>query len=162
VEANDFGPLRVATITTFVLPVGLTLDIDKQVDPVVVGKTTALTFRLRQHAAPAATNVRLSVTLPEELQYLDARGTPPKLEGRTLTFEPLPEVAPGTDATFTINVRAERPAEAVKFQATAAADTAPAERNIKREESLTIVAESTSAPPTLAPDKGVPTRPGGK
>jgi uncharacterized repeat protein (TIGR01451 family) len=152
VRADGGQAATASTTTEFETPAGLTLDVEKPVDPVAAGKTATFTFRLRQHGATPSANVGLSVTLPEEMQYVDASGkSAGKQEGRTVTFLPLGELAPGAEATYAVTVRAERPG-AVKLRATATADPAPKGGKIERTESVSIVPESASPSPPVAPD----------
>jgi uncharacterized repeat protein (TIGR01451 family) len=145
-------------ITKFQPANGLTLDVDKASDPVAVGKTTAFTFRIRQRGAVPATKVGLTVTLPEGLQYVDARGLSAGTQkDRTVTFDPLGELAPGAEAVYTVVARAERAAE-VKVLATVTADPAPKGGKLEFQETTIIVPDSaippSAPPPVLAPDGG--------
>jgi uncharacterized repeat protein (TIGR01451 family) len=147
--------------TRFVPAVGMALDIEKQSDPIAVNKTTSFSFRLRQRDAVAWSKVALAVTLPEELQYVGSRGTTGvpatgvPAEGRTVTFAPINELAPGAEASYEITVRALRVAD-VKVRATITADPGPTARKLEQEESLKILPEVAGAPPTLAPDRSPP------
>src|SRR5262249_8864039 len=112
-------------ITMFQPATGLTLDVDKASDPVAVGKTTKFTYRIRRRGVAPDTKGGLTVTLPEGLQYVDARGLSAGTQkDRTVTFDPLGELAPGGEAVYTVTARAERAAE-VKVLATVTADPAP-------------------------------------
>jgi uncharacterized repeat protein (TIGR01451 family) len=148
----DRGLSARAFITTeFEMPTGLTLDIEKLPDPVAVGKETTITFRLRQHGGTASTGVGLTVTLPDELQYKTATGlSGGPQDGRTLSFQPLGEVAPGADTTYTVTAMALR-AGVAKVKAVVRADPPPAGGKIEREEIVTILAESASPAPPAAP-----------
>ncbi len=133
--------------TSFEAASGLSLDIDKAADPVALGKTATFTFRVRQHGVPPAAKVALSVTLPEGLQYVDARGmSQGTQDGRTVTFAPMAELAPGSDAVYTVTARAERAGEA-KIRAAVTSEPLPAGGAVQREESLLVVPESATPPP---------------
>lgn len=139
--------------STFEMPAGLTLDVDKDSDPVAVGKTMVFTFLVRQRGGTASKKVGLSVVLPDGLQYFDARGkTPPTVEGRTVNFTPLAELVSGDEAVYTVTVRADRPAD-FKVRATLTADPLPASGAVQREESLTVVPESASPTPAAVTEK---------
>jgi hypothetical protein len=140
------------------MPTGLTLDIEKAPDPVAVGKETTITFRLRQYGSTASTGVGLTVTLPDELQFKTATGlSGGPQDGHTVTFPPLGEVAPGGDTTYTVTAVAVR-AGIAKIKAVVRADPPPMGGKIEREETITILAESASAPPPTAPPVPVPTK----
>jgi uncharacterized repeat protein (TIGR01451 family) len=138
--------------TEFQAPSGLTLNIEKTADPVAVGKTTSFTLRLQEHGGAPSTKVALSVTLPDGLQHVDAKGpSDGKQDGRTVTFLPLGELSAGAEAVFTVTVRAERAGE-LKLRATVTTDPARAQGKIEREETLLVVPESASTPPPAVPE----------
>jgi uncharacterized repeat protein (TIGR01451 family) len=143
-------------VTKFQPATGLTLDVDKTSDPVAVGKTTAFTIRIRQRGTAPATKVGLTVTLPEGLQYVDARGLSAGTQkDRTVTFDPIGELAPGAEAVYTVIVRAERAGE-VKVLAAVTADPPPAGGKLEHQVTTIIVPESAippaASPPVLAPE----------
>jgi uncharacterized repeat protein (TIGR01451 family) len=135
--------------TEFVTPAGLTLDIEKGADPIAVGKTTVFTLRLRQIGAASSRSVGLTVTLPDELQYVDASGpSAGTQDGKTVGFASLGELAPGGVAVYTVTVRGERAAE-VTIRASVTADPLPKGGKIERRESTIILPEI--AAPSQAP-----------
>jgi uncharacterized repeat protein (TIGR01451 family) len=138
------------TTTNFQPPIGLTLDVDKAFDPVAVGKTTTFTFRIRQRGATPTTKVGLSVSLPEELQYVDARGlSNGQQKDRTVTFDALGELAAGAEAVYTVIVRAERAASA-KILATVTAEADGKVIKVEHQETTIVVNEAAAPSPAPA------------
>jgi uncharacterized repeat protein (TIGR01451 family) len=160
VQADRAPKVEALVKTTFEVPSGLVLDVDKDADPVAVGKTATFTLHARQRGGSPATKVALSVALPDGLQYVDAHGkSAAVLEGRTVNFAPLGELASGDEAVYTVTVRAERPEE-LKVRATLTSDPLPKNGAVQREETLSVVPASASPGVPAAP--AVPEKPGGK
>jgi uncharacterized repeat protein (TIGR01451 family) len=101
---------RGGATTEFDAAAGLTLDIDKDRDPLPVGGEAVLTLRLRNRTAAAAKVTELRVTLPDQLKV--ARVSGPGTEApdkQTVTFAPPAAVAAGAEAVFAIAVRGQKP-----------------------------------------------------
>lgn len=99
--------------TTFEGATGLTFDIEAKDNPVDVGaQTTYIVTILNQGNIPA-NKVQVTVTLPEQMQFLGGRGpTNPKQEGRVVTFEPIESLKPRIEMRYEINVKAIKEGEA--------------------------------------------------
>lgn len=99
--------------TTFEGATGLTFDIEGKDNPVDVGaQTTYIVTVLNQGNIPA-NKVQVTVTLPEQVQFLGGRGpTNPKQEGRVVNFEPLESLKARNEMRYEINVKAIKEGEA--------------------------------------------------
>ncbi len=76
-------------------------------DPIEVGDETSYEIRVTNQGSKAAGNVRLGVLLPRGLKLLSADGpSRHKIEGQHVLFEPIKQLAPKADTSFTIRVKA--------------------------------------------------------
>src|SRR5439155_20797983 len=85
------------------------MDVD---DPVEVGKETSYEIRLTNTGTKTETNLQLTCTIPDKMQFRGAKGAagcPFKLEGNELVFAPLAKLAPRADAIYRVNVRCLAP-----------------------------------------------------
>jgi uncharacterized repeat protein (TIGR01451 family) len=119
---------------------GLTLDIDKSSDPLEVGKPVTYTVRIVNQGNAAATGVRVSLTLPDELAPKNAKGpTEAQQLGQKYTFAPLATLAAGGEAAFVVNAEALK-AGNVRVSAEVSSDQLGA-NPLRSDESTTIYAE---------------------
>jgi len=80
------------------------IDID---DPVEVGQTTTYEITVTNQGSAEDSNIRIVCELPPQLEFVSAGGaTPGSARGQTVTFTPLPTLAPKAKATWRIVVRA--------------------------------------------------------
>lgn len=123
--------------TVFEGATGLTFDIDVKDNPLDVNaQTTFIVTVLNQGMAPA-TKVQIALTLPEQVQYVAARGpSKERQEGRQVIFEPLETLQPKVEMRYEVNVKALREGEA-KVRAELRADQL-GDRPVIREQTLTI------------------------
>ncbi len=76
-------------------------------DPVEVGGETTYEIRVVNQGSKASSNVRLVVLLPAELQPIQADGpTGHAIDGQRVLFEPIKQLAPKADTTFSVRVKA--------------------------------------------------------
>jgi uncharacterized repeat protein (TIGR01451 family) len=119
-EAGTFENIAVTTAdrsltakakstTVFQGATGLTLEIDKNPDPLEVGKTGKYTLRVANKGNAAAENLVVTLEIPAELKVVEVKGDG-KQDGGKITFT-LNGLAPGGEATFTITAEALRAAE---------------------------------------------------
>jgi uncharacterized repeat protein (TIGR01451 family) len=81
-------------------------------DPIEAGGQTSYEVRVTNQGTKAAGNVRLVAVLPPEMKPLAAEGPVRyKVDGQRVVFEPLKQLAPKGDATFTIKVKATEPGD---------------------------------------------------
>ncbi len=70
-------------------------------DPIEVGRETGFEVRVVNQGTKAATNLQLTVNLPEGLQFVSAEGeTNHSNKGGSVVFEPLAQLAPKADTLF--------------------------------------------------------------
>lgn len=75
-------------------------------DPVEIGTTTTYTITVTNQGTEVGTNIRIVCTLPPEQEFVKAAGaTPGEGSGQTVTFAPLPSLAPKARATWTVNIK---------------------------------------------------------
>jgi len=81
-------------------------------DPIEVGGETTYEIRVLNQGSKAATNLRLEVMLPPELQPVAAEGpSHNRVEGNRVVFEDLPRLAPKADTTYHVRAKALRPGD---------------------------------------------------
>lgn len=94
----------------------LSLVLTDDPDPVEIGSNVTYTITVANQGSTPRRNVRIIATVPEEQEYLLAEGpTGTSVHGKTLTFEALPRLAPGSVAVWRILCRATRVAS-VRFR----------------------------------------------
>lgn len=90
----------------------LTIRIDDRVDPVEVGRDAAYDIAVRNEGSLPATNVRIRVKVPDGLAAGNVQGpTPFRMEGRTVHFEPLGQLAPQEQALIRLSAVAQSPGD---------------------------------------------------
>jgi uncharacterized repeat protein (TIGR01451 family) len=95
----------------------LLLEVMDEFDPIEVGAENTYEIRVANTGSMTESNVKLVCTLPPQLTYVSHQGPVRcKQEGKTLIFEPLPKLAPRTDAQFKIKVKATAAGD-VRFKA---------------------------------------------
>jgi uncharacterized repeat protein (TIGR01451 family) len=76
-------------------------------DPIEVGGETTYEIRVVNQGSKASSNVRLVVLLPPELQAIHAEGpTGHAIDGQRVLFEPIGQLAPKADTTYSVRVKA--------------------------------------------------------
>ncbi len=83
-------------------------------DPVEIGNTTTYTLVVTNQGSADLTNVRLTCQMDDAdvMEFVSASGTAPtgaangEARGRDINFPPIPRLAPGARATYTVTVRA--------------------------------------------------------
>ena len=67
-------------------------------------------------------NIRIECTLPPEMDFVSADGpTKSKVDGKVVTFEPLPSLAPKAKAVYRVVVKGNKPAD-VRFKTVLTSD----------------------------------------
>ncbi len=93
-------------------------------DPVEVGADTAYEIRVTNTGSKTETNLQLVCTIPDKMEFRSATGAAgarSHLQGKELTFEPIPKLAPRADVIFRVNVRGIAPGD-LRFRARITAD----------------------------------------
>jgi uncharacterized repeat protein (TIGR01451 family) len=81
-------------------------------DPIEAGGQTNYEIRVTNQGSKAANNVRVVALLPREMKAISAEG-PVRytIEGGRVVFEPLKQLAPKADTSYTIKVQALQPGD---------------------------------------------------
>jgi uncharacterized repeat protein (TIGR01451 family) len=93
-------------------------------DPVEVGADTAYEIRVVNTGSKTETNLQLVCTIPDKMEFRSATcaaGAHSHLQGKELTFEPIPKLAPRADVIYRVNVRGVAPGD-LRFRARITAD----------------------------------------
>ena len=89
-----------------------TIDID---DPIEVGMNTTYVITVTNQGSADGTNIVIVCILPPEQEYVSSTGAARgSLDGKTVTFAPIPSLAPKAKATYQVVVRGVRPGD-VRF-----------------------------------------------
>jgi len=109
-----------ASLETRVLTIAaLRLEVVDQDDPVRVGNAVNYLITVKNQGTGADRDVRIVATLPDELEYVSATGPAgaeqPRVEGKKITFPPVPTLPAGEKVTWQLQAKALRPDD-VRFQ----------------------------------------------
>jgi uncharacterized repeat protein (TIGR01451 family) len=97
----------------------LALDVMPTEDPVEVGEETTYDIKVRNVGSKTETDVRLSCTLPEQMEFKGAQAPVAfRAEGRAIAFEPLPQLTPQAEVVYHVHVKALAAGD-VRFKAQA-------------------------------------------
>ncbi len=105
----------------------LILEVSNADNPVEVGADATYEIRLANGGTKAETNVELVCTLPDGVEYRDAKnaaGIRVRSENREVIFEPLARLAPRGEVIYRVTVRGRLPGD-VRFRARVRADGMP-------------------------------------
>jgi uncharacterized repeat protein (TIGR01451 family) len=93
-------------------------------DPVEVGAETSYEIRVTNTGTKTETNLQLTCTVPDKMDFRGAKcaaGCKYHVDGKEVTFEPLPKLAPRADAIYRVKVRGMAAGD-LRFQARMKAD----------------------------------------
>jgi uncharacterized repeat protein (TIGR01451 family) len=94
----------------------LLLEVRDRDDLVRVGEDAVYTIRVRNQGSGPDRNVQIVATLPPQMTLVKAGGaTDARVDGPRITFAPLAALAPGQDATWTVDAKAASAAD-VRFR----------------------------------------------
>ncbi|MFH5802413.1 hypothetical protein [Alienimonas sp. DA493] len=92
------------------------IEVVDQVDPVPVDETTTYEIYVKNQGSAADSEVQLSATLPDGLEYVEGSGdSKVTAEGNKVKFKKIPTVAPGDVLSWTVKTKATD-AEKVRFR----------------------------------------------
>ncbi len=75
-------------------------------DPIEVGNQTTYTITVTNQGTETGTNIAIECTLPAEQEAVKTGGaTQARVEGKSVTFAPLPTLAAGAKAVFTVTIK---------------------------------------------------------
>jgi len=126
-----------ASVRTEVAGIGAVLiEVIDLSDPIEVGNMVTYEVVVTNQGSIPDTNIKIVCTLEENQQYVSSSGaTIGTLQGNTVTFAPLPTLAPRAEATWLINVKAVKAGD-VRF--TAVMDTDQLTRPVQETEATHI------------------------
>jgi len=82
-------------------------------DPIEVDGHETYLITTTNQGSSDGTNIRIVCTLEDNMHYASSEGpTPASVQGQTISFAPLPRLAPQAKATWTVVVRATKPDDA--------------------------------------------------
>lgn len=122
-EATAAAEMAVKGIPAILLEV---IDIE---DPIEIGQGTTYEITVTNQGSAVGTNIRIVCQLPPEEEHVSADGpTRAAVAGKTVTFDPLPTLAPKARATYRVRVKGIREGD-VRFKVSLNSDqmTSPAE-----------------------------------
>jgi uncharacterized repeat protein (TIGR01451 family) len=97
-------------VTEFEAARGPAVEIDRGDDPLEVGRRSTYHVRVYNPTAASVSGISLTFSVLKELKVLDARGrTAAHITGTVVEFEPLPTLAGGASAEYTVEVEAVKP-----------------------------------------------------
>ena len=97
----------------------LILDVANADNPVEVGADATYEIRIANGGTKAETNLELTCTLPENVEFKDAHSaanSKHRVDGREVIFETIPRLAPRSEVIFRVTVRGRVPGD-VRFRA---------------------------------------------
>ena len=98
------------------------LEVVDVADPIEVGADETYVITVINQGTANDTNVRIQCTLPAELSFVSAEGpTAYKAEGQTVTFAPLPVLAPKAQAVFRLVLKGKESGD-VRFKTSLTSD----------------------------------------
>jgi len=96
-EASDTHEMEIKGIPAILLEV---IDLE---DPIEVGSNVTYAITVTNQGSAMGTNIRLTCTVPPEQQFISTDGPAAgSLDGKTVTFAPLPSLSPGAKATYRV------------------------------------------------------------
>ncbi len=91
-------------------------------DPIAVGSTETYVIKVTNQGSAAGTNISISCTLEEEMEYVSSTGpTEATARQNVITFRPLPTLGPKEEASWRVTARALGAGD-VRFQVTMTSD----------------------------------------
>lgn len=91
-------------------------------DPIEIGSQTTYTIVVTNQGTAVGTNIAITCTLPAELDFVSADGpTRGTAEGKTITFAPVPTLAPKANVTFKVVVKGNKEGD-VRFRVSLKSD----------------------------------------
>jgi uncharacterized repeat protein (TIGR01451 family) len=124
------SPARQVVQTQILTVPALLLQAVDESDPVRVGDNVVYDVTVLNQGSGPDSNVRVTATLPPNVEFVGVTGaTDGQINGRTITFAPVPRLAPKESANWKVTARVLRPGD-VQFRASAVSDSVktPAEK----------------------------------
>ena len=113
-------PACIGTVVTGIP--AILLEVIDETDPVQVGDTTTYVITVTNQGSAPDTNIQIVCNLePNQDHVSNAGATTGNVNGRTITFTPIPVLAPKAQATFRVTVRANAAGD-TRFKVTMTSD----------------------------------------
>lgn len=110
--ARDKFRVEDTLLTEIIALPGLRLTVVDDKDPVPTGENVTYTIKVANEGTAEATDVQVSAMLPENLEFVSARGdTEAKNSQGEVSFETIPTLAPGESSTWQVVVKVNEQAE---------------------------------------------------
>lgn len=140
------------TKTLFEGATGLTFDLDVKDNPVDVGGQTSFIVTVLNQGTAPANKVQMAVTLPEQVQLIDAKGpTKYQQQGQQVVFEPLDALKPQAEVRYQINVKAAKEGDG-KARAELRGE-ALGDKAVIREQGIAVFADGATIRPQPVPGR---------
>ncbi len=112
------------TVTTAAkgIPALLMEVVDEQ-DPILIGKSVVYAITITNQGSATANNIRIACTLEDSMEYVSGSGAtkPEKSTTSSVSFAPLPSLAPGKQAVWNVTVKGLKTGD-IRFKATMISD----------------------------------------
>ncbi|GIW77475.1 MAG: hypothetical protein KatS3mg104_2538 [Phycisphaerae bacterium] len=100
----------------------IAIEVIDQPDPVRVGEQTTYTIEVTNQGTADGTNIKLVCEMEDPMQFIAASGTTKeKVQGNTITFDPIHNLPPKAKATYKVTVKAVKPGD-VRFKTVMSSD----------------------------------------
>jgi uncharacterized repeat protein (TIGR01451 family) len=120
--ATCASAVTVSTATNVDTISAILLEVIDLSDPIEVGKDVTYVITATNQGSAPATNIVIKATLEKSMEYVGYSGTTGgAVSGNTITFEPLPSLAPKDTATWKVVVKASKEGD-VRFGVTMNSD----------------------------------------
>jgi uncharacterized repeat protein (TIGR01451 family) len=108
--------------TSFTGVPAIAIEVIDQPDPVRVGEQTTYTIEVTNQGTADGTNIKLVCQMEDPMEFVSAAGTTKeKVEGKTITFAPIGNLAPKAKATYKVTVKAVKQGD-IRFKTTMTSD----------------------------------------
>jgi len=123
VQTNRGLQERAEACTTVEGVAALLLEVTDNPDPVEVGAQTTYSILVTNQGTANATNIKISATVPEEMEYVSSSGSTARLVvvGKLVDFDPVPILKPKANLRFTVTIKGLQPGD-LRFRVKMTAD----------------------------------------
>lgn len=107
VKAVCAEPVSASAITEILGIPAILLEVIDTLDPIEVNETEAYVITVTNQGSDVSTNIKITCTLEDSMQYVSSTGpTKGIVEGKKITFDPLPTLAPKVQARWKVIIKA--------------------------------------------------------
>ncbi|GAB62104.1 MAG: DUF11 domain-containing protein [Candidatus Jettenia sp.] len=116
VKAVCAEPVSASAITEILGIPAILLEVVDTLDPIEVNETEAYIITVTNQGSDVSTNIKITCTLEDSMQYVSSTGpTRGIVEGKEVSFGPLPTLAPKAQASWKVIIKALNPGD-VRFK----------------------------------------------